>query len=112
MKLDEDCFDEVVIGSERFQFAMGYERFIDSLAARFPSERAGLEKLIAKFRDIGDHIFNAFKGEMNPAFAEGAWDFLCSCTEDPLLRKVLSGTSLKLQLDRETLPLYVIAQDI
>ena len=110
VKLDEDCFDEVVIGGERFPFAMGYERFIDALAARFPSERAGLEKLIAKFRDIGDHIFNAFKGEMNPAFAEGAWDFLCSCTEDPLLQKVLSGTSLKLQLDRETLPLYVFAQ--
>ena len=110
VKLDEDCFDEVVIGGERFPFAMGYERFIDALYARFPSERAGLEKLITKFRDIGDHIFNAFKGEMNPAFAEGAWDFLCSCTEDPLLQKVLSGTSLKLQLDRETLPLYVFAQ--
>ncbi|MBR6054581.1 MAG: NAD(P)/FAD-dependent oxidoreductase [Bacteroidales bacterium] len=110
VKLDEDCFDEVVIGGERFPFAMGYDRFIDALAARFPSERAGLEKLIAKFRNIGDHIFDAFKGEMNPAFAEGAWDFLCSCTDDPLLRKVLSGTSLKLQLDAETLPLYVFAQ--
>ncbi len=110
VKMDEECFDEVVIGGERFPFAMGHKRFVEALSKRFPSEKAGLEKLTAKFRDIGDHIFNAFKGEMNPAFAEGAWDFLCSCTEDQLLRQVLSGTSLKLQLDRETLPLYIFAQ--
>ena len=110
VKLDEDCFDEVVIGGESFPFAMGYKPFVDALAERFPSERPGLEKLVGKFRDIGDHIFDAFSGNMNPAFAESAWEFLSSCTDDPLLQKVLSGTSLKLQLSRESLPLYVFAQ--
>ena len=110
VRLDKDCFDEVVIGGESFPFAMGYKPFVDALAERFPSERPGLEKFTARLRDIGDHIFDAFAGQMNPAFAESAWEFLVSCTDNPLLQKVLSGTSLKLQLSRESLPLYVFAQ--
>lgn len=47
---------------------------------------------------------------MNSLFERSAYDFVNGSAGDPKLAKVLSGTSLKMELNADTLPLYVFAQ--
>ena len=115
-QLDTDCFDEVRIGDRRFAFAQGHERFVETLAASFPHQREHLKNYTEMLRQVGLHIWDS----LNPRnmddfygsslFARSAYAWLEETITDPLLRRVLSGTSLKLELDRERLPLYVFAQ--
>ena len=114
-KLDEDCFDEVVIGEDTFAFANKHQRFYERMAARFPKEREGLKKYVAFLKEVGDHIFGVFQNNESKKYtysllSRSAYEFLNETIKDPLLRKVLSGTSLKMELHAPTLPLYTFAQ--
>jgi len=114
-KLDEDCFDEVVIGENAFAFANKHQGFYEQMASRFPKEREGLKKYVGFLKQVGDHIFDSFNGQndgtfSDSLFARSAYEFLNETIKDPLLRKVLSGTSLKMELNASTLPLYTFAQ--
>ncbi len=115
-QLDEDCFDEVVIGNESFPFANGHERFAERLIERFPAEKEGILKYTSFLKNVGDHIFDSFAPRdasdfySTSLFAKSAYEFVNETIGDPLLRKVLSGTSLKMELNAESLPLYVFAQ--
>ncbi|MDR1676571.1 MAG: NAD(P)/FAD-dependent oxidoreductase [Tannerella sp.] len=114
--LDEAAFDEVVIDGKTYAFANGYERFADTLAQHFPARRGELATYAAFLKHVGEHLFDAFRpGNADELyttslFARSAHDFLKETTDDPLLRNVLSGTSLKMELRADTLPLYVFAQ--
>ena len=114
-KLDEDCFDEVVIGENVFAFANKHQRFYERMSSCFPKEREGLKKYVYFLKRVGDHIFDSFNRQSddtftNSLFARSAYEFLNETIQDPLLRKVLSGTSLKMELNAPTLPLYTFAQ--
>lgn len=112
-QLDPQCSDEITIGGESFSLASGHELFAEKLIERFPSESKGILAYTELLKGVGDNIFRPFKdpeAAMNPLFSESAYDYLCSVTEDPLLRKVLSGASLKLELRNDSLPLYIFAQ--
>ena len=114
-KLDEDCFDEVVIGENAFAFANKHQRFYERMSSCFPKEREGLKKYVDFLKRVGDHIFDSFNRQSdetftNSLFARSAYEFLNETIQDPLLRKVLSGTSLKMELNAPTLPLYTFAQ--
>lgn len=106
------CVDEVVFGGESFPLASGHERFAELLAGRFPSERDNLREYVRFLRKVGDDIFGIFDGdsaEMNSLLGCGAYEYLHSIIGDPLLRQVLSGAFMRMEL-RESLPLYVFAQ--
>lgn len=115
-RLDEDCFDEVVIGDRRFAFAQGHERFVETLAEAFPEQKDNLKNYVELLRQVGVHIWDSlgprtaedFYGKS--LFARSAYEWLEATVTDPLLRQVLSGTSLKLELEKERLPLYIYAQ--
>lgn len=115
-RLDTDCFDEVLIGQESFPFAQGHGHFVRRLAERFPHQRKELQAYVSFLRQVGEHLPDSFlprdAGEFytSSLFARSAWQFLQDTVTDPLLRKVLSGTSLKMELNADTLPLYVFAQ--
>ena len=114
-QLDEDCFDEVCVGEETFAFSNSHQRFYERMSARFPKERDGLKKYVSFLKQVGDHIFDSFQIQnegmfTNSLFARSACGFLYETIKDPLLRKVLSGTSLKMELKESTLPLYTFAQ--
>ena len=116
LRMDEDGFDEVVIGGKSYMFANGYERFAETLSEQFPHQRENLKKYADLLRNISDNTFSSFErksiGDVYEAslFAKSAYDYLTSTIDDPLLRNVLSGTSMKLELNPRTLPLYVFAQ--
>ena len=115
-RLDNDAFDEVRIGGQSYFFANGYDRFADTLAEQFPHQHDNLKRYVAMLKNVGDGLKNSFKPRSEEEvftqslFTRSAYDFLCETITDPLLRNVLSGTSLKMELNRQTLPLYIFAQ--
>lgn len=109
------CFDRVTIGDRSFAFAQGYEAFVDTLAADFPSERAALRKYTEMLRLAGERQLDMLYATplestvFDQLFEVGAWQYLNATFHDPLLINVLSGTSLKMELRQESLPLFTFA---
>lgn len=114
-KLDEDRFDEVIIKGEKYSFANGHDKFVETLSQKFPKEKDNLKKYTEFLKSVGDNIFTRFTAKDNSdisasLFGQGAYDFLRNSFDDQKLINVVSGTSLKMELRKETLPLYTFAQ--
>lgn len=115
-KLDEEAFDDITINGETFHFANGHEQFAETLAEKFPNCADELKKYTAFLKNVGDNIFSSFEPRdhkeffAESLFARSAYDFLNETISDSKLRDVLSGASLKMELNAEKLPLYTFAQ--
>ena len=115
-KLDETCFDEVILNGKSYCFANGHERFVETLAAEFPAQRKNLEKYASFLKQVGDDLYSSFEKKdeedfySTSVFSKSAFSFLNETITDPVLRNVLSGTSLKMELNPQKLPLYIFAQ--
>lgn len=106
-------FDRVTIGGQTFAFAQGYDDFVQTLAADFPHERAALKRYARLLKQASAHEADLLDpaGAADPSFTErlmetNARQYLQSLFRDPLLIDVLSGTALKMELRRESLPLF------
>lgn len=115
MEMDRSCFDEVVIGDESFPMANGHDDFVSRLADRFPKSKSRLENYVRMLKSTGDAIFDGLvPGKTadieKSMFGISAWDYLRETLVNPLLIKVVSGTSMKMELKKKTLPLYTFAQ--
>jgi len=114
--LDPEAFDRVTIGDRDFAYAEGYEAFVETLAREFPKERKGLEQYAADMKEIGSHLFDAIKPReadqffATSVFGRSAWEYLHQTFHDELLINVLSGSSLKMELAKDTLPMYTFVQ--
>ncbi len=114
--LDEDHYDEIVIGNKSYYFANGHDNFVNSLAEQFPGSRQELEKYIEMLTYVGEHMLDGLRpaGERvygdGALFARSAYQWVNETISDPLLRKVIAAASMKLELNAETLPLYTYAQ--
>ncbi len=115
-KLDEACFDEVILNGKSYSFATGHERFVETLAAAFPAQHENLKKYTSFLKQVGDNLYRSFEKKneeefySTSVFSQSAFDFLNATITDPVLRNVLSGTSLKMELNPHKLPLYIFAQ--
>ncbi|MDR1887231.1 MAG: NAD(P)/FAD-dependent oxidoreductase [Prevotellaceae bacterium] len=111
-KLDEDAFAEVIIDGKPFFLASGHERFVDTLAKDFPHQRKQLETYTHFLKQVGDNIFESFTSDFGNSalFDSSAYLFLQETVDDPLLRNILSGSSLTMELCSKKLPLYIFAQ--
>lgn len=99
-KLDEDAFDIIRIDDREFPFACGHEHFEEMLGRHFPEEREGLRMYTGILRRIGGLIHPDLLRQGIIArngmeyFATSASGTIERCVKDPLLRKVLAGSSL------------------
>ena len=115
-QLDEEGFDQVIFKDKNYLLANGYSQFASSLSAIFPESRKELENYSSFLENVGKGIADPIlKGSggfdsLNTLFEKSAYGYLCQSIESPLLRNILSGASLKLELRRDTLPLYTFAQ--
>ena len=115
-KLDEDAFDEIILNDHSYYFANGFERFAQGLSYDFPLQHDNLLKYANFLKNVGDNIFDAFQQKdieeisTTSLFAKSAYQFLTGTISDKTLQNVLSGSSLKMELDAEKLPLYIFAQ--
>lgn len=110
----DDCFDKVVYKGKTYKFMQGFENFYNQMLEYFPNSKDELRKYVDFLKNVGENIFDAFNNigqdMQNTPFSMGAYEFLCKTISDADLREVLSGTCLKMQLDKEKLPLYIFAQ--
>lgn len=108
-RLDDTGFDRVVIGDKEYRFASGHRQFAAQLADYFPTSSTALRDYVALLQQVGDSIFTATPLR-EQLMSTSAYDYLHHVFDDPLLIQVLSGTSLKMGLNPECLPLYTFAQ--
>ena len=99
-RLSADGFDRVTIGGETFAHAEGFDGFAATLAASFPSERDALQKYVRLLENLPP---------MEQSGGISAFGYLSSLFRDPLLIDVLAATSMKMELRRESLPLFTFA---
>lgn len=95
-RLDADGFDRIMIGEREYRFAEGFDNFVETLAKDFPDDRESLERYVSLLQCTDE----AWMQKTN------AYAYLSSIIPNPLLLSVLSGTCLKMELRRETLPLF------
>lgn len=120
--MDEECFDEVVLtgveGTRRYPHAYGHKRFAEGLEKAFPNQKEGIEKFTDFLKGVGENIYAPLLGKippdapegMNALFSRSAHEFLSECVGEGELARVLSGSSLKMELNADKLPLYIFAQ--
>ena len=100
VRLDADGFDRVTIGHQTFPMAEGYNHFARTLSEYFPQEKEGLRKYVELMRHLPS------MEEIGPV---NAYDWMKSLFRDSLLINVLSGSAIKMELRRESLPLFTFA---
>lgn len=99
-KLDEDAFDRIICHGETFNFAMGHERFVETLARQFPSERDNLHRYVSMLQDVGNLISvdNLRKGviatEGMKYFCTSAARLIEETVGNRDLQNVLAGSAL------------------
>lgn len=111
----DNHFDRVTIGNQTFSFAQGYDAFVETLTVAFPAERDALNRYADMLKQCGEQQFDALNpqtGEssvLSRLFETSAYQYLTETFHDPLLINVLCGTSLKMELRKESLPLFTFA---
>ena len=106
-RLDPKGFDLVTIGGDTFALAEGYENFVDTLAKDFPKEREALQRYTDMLRKTQELDLPA--ADVNDLQSAGAYEWLTKNFQNPLLVNIISGNALKMELRRESLPLFTFA---
>lgn len=115
-KLDEDCFDEVMINDTVYHFPMGIDRYFNYLIHLFPKEESALLLFKKVLIQIGEsieesiHTTHSKQPQNNSYFEISAYQFIEDFFKDTLLKKLLVSNAFKMDLDPNTLPLYIYAQ--
>lgn len=102
-RLDPEGFDQVTIGRQTFPLAEGFDRFADTLSGYFPQEH----KALHEFADLLRHL-----PSMEDSCQVNAYDYLTSHFRDPLLVNVISAAAMRMELKRETLPLFSLVHGL
>ena len=103
VRLDADGFDHVTIGRQTFPLCEGFDNFANTLGDYFPQEKTALKKYVDMLRHLPP---------MEESIEVNAYDWLSSLFRDPLLINVLSATAMKMELRRESLPLFNFAHSM
>lgn len=97
---------EIWIGDTCYCIPTGEERWLEYMASQFPHQRSNLVRFLNESKAIVNCPFD----QTMPFWEKSAWEWLCETIDDPVLRDVLSGSSLIIELNRETLPLFAFAE--
>jgi phytoene dehydrogenase-like protein len=99
-KLDAEAFDQIHYHGKVYNYAMGHERFAETLARQFPAERDNLRRYVSLLQEVGNHISvdNLRKGviatEGMRYFCTSAAQLIEETISNHDLQEVLAGTSL------------------
>lgn len=118
-RLDADAFDRIYMPAGQYTFSCGYEQFADNLARQFPHQREALHSYVQTLQDLAQihgldtpHTTTATPPTSAlEALSRGAWPYLEETFQDPMLRQVVSAAAMRLELHRDTLPLFTFAHN-
>lgn len=108
----DDAFDHVLLEGRTFPLMQGFDAFVSALAEEFPSERDALRRYGRLLQRVARHspLWDDGGVDFSVSLSEaGAWPYLEETFRNPLLRQVLSGNGLRMELRRESLPLFTFA---
>ncbi len=113
-RMDEDGYDIVRYKDREYKFAMGYDRFTDTMLKHFPEEHTALMKYVSKLQQVSQSvdIFSLREKSYSHTgyldfFSAGFDDFLSSITRNETLKSVLIGLSPLYAGIKESAPLYL-----
>jgi all-trans-retinol 13,14-reductase len=113
-KLDEDSYDIVRFGGKEYRFAMGYERFSETMRSYFPREGEAIRQYIGKLQEISNSVdlynmrdFSHQKARYLDYYGIGINNYLDSITRDKTLKNVLLGTLPLYAGVKNRTPLYI-----
>jgi all-trans-retinol 13,14-reductase len=116
VKMDENGFAEIIFDNKSYLFASGFENFVDTLAKEFPQNRQELDNYAKLLELVGKNIENSLYSNTEKLVSntsmlkQSAYNHLKENISNKLLRNVISGASLNMELCAEKLPLYTFAQ--
>ncbi|WP_288207123.1 NAD(P)/FAD-dependent oxidoreductase [uncultured Parabacteroides sp.] len=99
-RMDEEAFDMICYKDKFYPFAMGHERFAETLTREFPKEKDALYRYVDMLDAVGRSISveQLRKGKLSSGnmdnFYVSAWEQIRGITPDETLRQVLSGSVL------------------
>lgn len=112
-KLDESGFDIFHFSDgNSYRHAMGYERFVDTLAGYFPDEYHGIRSLCSTIEHIGNLISveNLCEGKISGGgtsyMSVSAYGEIESHIKDRMLQRVMAGNCTLYAGNRSTTSLY------
>lgn len=114
--LDETGFDVIHLpDGHSCRHAVGYDRFVETLAEEFPHERDGIRRYSGILQDIGRLISPGMLREGKIADVEGCMKYMSisaaetidACVKDQALRDVLAGANPLYAGSRKSTSLYV-----
>lgn len=99
-RLDEEAFDRIYLKDKPYDYAMGHERFAETLAQSFPAERENLHRYVALLKEVGDLI--SIDNLKQGFIAKNGFQYLgmsaaqtiADITPNPDLREILAGSCL------------------
>ena len=113
-KLDEEGYEVIQFDGKEYKFAMGYDRFFETMLEYFPKEREALWNYTNKLKEIRGSVdlynLRDFSGQNTRFFdyySIGIDDYLNSITRDQTLKSVLLGISSLYAGVKNRTPLYI-----
>ena len=97
----DERFDRVMIGDREYSFAQGHEQFVECLAKEFPEDHEALKQYTQLLQNTPPETMDI-----------SAYEYLRGLFRSPLLPEILAGTSVKMELQRDTLPLFSLAHGV
>ena len=116
LRLDNDIADEVIIGDKSYYYASGIEKFGESLKKQLGEFHEEIDEYCRLLNEVKQQIVPSLRRNdpselfSSEYYTTPAYQYLKNKIKDPLLIEILSGASLKMELDPEKLPLYIFAQ--
>lgn len=106
-RMDADGFDLITVGGQTYAFAQGYQQFADTLARQFPAERAALGRYVEMLRQNEEATLGS--EETFRFFGMNAYQYLTDTFQNNELVNILAGSAIKMELRKESLPLFSFA---
>lgn len=99
-RMDEAAFDQIYYKDQTYSYAMGHDRFVETLSEAFPHERKNLQRYVGRLQEVGNLIgvdplkkgIIAVEGMKH--FGTSAAGMIEEITPNPDLRQVLAGSAL------------------
>ncbi len=114
-RLDSEGYDRISVGGREFRLHNGYDNFAKSLAMDFPHDREALLGYSRLLRETERHLYDCIDPQATDPdqalqpMATSAYGYLAEHFSDPLLVDVLAAASARLELRRESLPLFTLS---